>query len=72
MLLKQLYIAVRYFYAINQITLEEDCQAVYAPTATTKSIYSAKTIDGELIEINKSELNKMNSIKSVVSKQVRL
>ena len=54
MLMIQLYIAVRYFYIINRITLEEDYQAIYAPTATTKSDYLTKTIDGELIDINKS------------------
>ena len=63
MLLKQLYIAVQYFYVINQITLEEDYQAVYTPVTTTKSDYLTKTIDGELIGINKLEMNKMNSIK---------
>ena len=36
MLIKQLYIAVRYFYVLNRITLEEDCQAVYAPSANKK------------------------------------
>ena len=29
MLMKQLYIAVQYFYVFNQITLEEDCHVVY-------------------------------------------
>ena len=31
MLMKQLYITVRYFYVLNQITLEDDCHVVYAP-----------------------------------------
>ena len=72
MLMKQLYIAVQYFYVLNQITLEDDCHVVYAPSANTKSEYLTKTIDGELIDINKLEMNKMNSTKNIVSKQVRL
>ena len=72
MLMKQLYIAVRYFYITNRITLEEDYQAIYTPTSTTRSDYLTKTIDGELINIIKLELNKMNSTKSITSKQVRL
>ena len=72
MLMKQLYIAVRYFYVLNQITLEEDCHVVYAPSASTKSEYLTKTIDGELINTNKLEMNEMNSTKSNVSKRVRL
>ena len=35
-LMKQLYIAVRYVYVLNQITLEDDCHVVYAPSANTK------------------------------------
>ena len=31
-LMKQLYIAVQYFYITNQLTLEEDSQAVYTST----------------------------------------
>ena len=58
--MKQLYIAVQYFYINNQITLEEDYQAIYTPTATTKSDYLTKTIDGELIDIKKLELNEQN------------
>ena len=72
MLKKQLYIAVQYFYTINRITLEEDYQAIYKPTATTKGDYLTKTIDGELIDTNKLEMNKMNSTKRIVSKRVRL
>ena len=66
MLMKQLYIAVQYFYVLNRITLEVDCQVVYAPSANTKSEYLTKTIDGELININKLEMNKMNSTKTIV------
>ena len=69
MLMKQLYIAVQNFYITNQLTMEGDYQAVYPPTATTRSDYLTKTIDGELIDINKLEINKMNSTKSIVSKQ---
>ena len=72
MLMKQLYIAVQYFYVLNQITLEEDCHVVYAPSANTKSECLTKTIDGELIDISKLEMNKMNSTKSIVSKRARL
>ena len=72
MLMKHLYFAVRYFYIINQLTLEVDYQAIYTPTETTQSNCLTKTIDGELIDINKLELNEMNSTKSIVSKQARL
>ena len=72
MLMNQLYIAVCYFYTLNQITLKENYHVVYAPSANTKSEYLTKTIDGELININKLEMNKMNSTKSIVPKRVRL
>ena len=71
MLIKQLYIAVRYVCVLNRITLEDDCHVVYAPSANTKNEYLTETIDGELININKLEMNKMNSTKSIVSKRVR-
>ena len=71
-LMKQLYIAVRYFYITNRLTLEEDYQAIYTPTATTKSDYLTKTIDGKPINISKLEMNAMNSTKSIVSKRVSL
>ena len=69
MSMKQLYIVVRYFYITNRLTMEEDYQAIYTPTATTRSDYLTKTINGELIYINKLEMNKMNSTKSIVSKR---
>ena len=70
MLIKQLYIAVQNFYIINRITLEEeDYQAIYTTTVTTKSDYLTKTIDGELIDINKLKMNKMNRTQSIVSKR---
>ena len=72
MLMKQLYIAVQYFYITNRLTSEEDYEAIYTPTETTKNNYLTKTIDEELIDINKLELKKMNSIKSIVSKRARL
>ena len=72
MLMKQLYIAVQYFYILNWIALKENCHVVYAPSANTKSEYVTNTIDGELIEFNKLEMDKMNSTKSIVSTQVRL
>ena len=65
--MKQLDIAIQYFYVLNQITLKEYCHAVYAPSENTKSEYLTKTIDGELVDINKLEMNKMNSTKSIVS-----
>ena len=61
MLMKQLYIAVKYFYVLNWITLVEDYQTIYTPITTTKSDYLTKTIDGELIDIGKLEMSKMNS-----------
>ena len=67
-LMKQLYIAVRYFYVLNRITLEDDGHVVYAPSANTKSEYLTKTIDWELIDINKLEMKEMNSTKNIVSK----
>ena len=48
--------------------MEEDYQAIYPPTTTTRSDYVTKTIDGELIDINRLEINKMNSTKSIISK----
>ena len=72
MLMKQLYISVQYVYVLNWITLEEDRHVVYTPSANTKNEYLTKTIDGELIDINKLEMNKMNSTKSIISMQVRL
>ena len=62
---------VRYFYVTSRLTMEEDYQAIYPPTTTTRSDYvTTKTIDGELIDIIKLEMNEMNSTKSVVSKRV--
>ena len=72
MLMKKLYIDVRYFYVLNQITLEEGCHVIHAPSANKISEYLTKIIDGELIDISKLEMNKMNSTKSFVSKQVIL
>ena len=66
MLMKQLYIAVWYIYITNQLTLEEDYQAIYTPTTTIRSDYLTKIIDRELIDTNKLEMNEMNSTKSIV------
>ena len=71
MLMKQLYIAVQYVFVLKRITLEDDCHVVYAPSTNTKSECLTKIIDGELIDINKLEINKMNSTKSIVLKWVR-
>ena len=60
LLMKQLYIAVQYFYVFNWITVEDNCHVIYAPSAITKSEYLTKTIDGELIAINKLEMNEQN------------
>ena len=67
--MKQLYITVQYFYITNRLTLEEDYQAIYTLIETTTNDYLTKTIHGELIDINKLEMNEMNSTKSNVSKQ---
>ena len=72
MLIKQLYIGVQYFYVLNQITPENYYYDVYAPSANTQSEYLTKTNDEELININKLEMNKMNSTKSIVPKRIRL
>ena len=49
--------------------MEEDYQAIYSLTITTRSDHVTKTIDGELIDINKLEMNEMNTTKSIVSKR---
>ena len=49
--------------------MEEDYQAIYPPITTTRSDYLTKTIDGELIDINQLEVNKMNSTKHIISKR---
>ena len=69
MLMKQLYIAVQYFYINNQLTTEEDYQAIYPSAIIIRSDYVTETIDGELIGINQLEMNEMNSTKSIVSKR---
>ena len=63
MLMKQLYIVVQYVHVLNRITLEVDCHIVYAQSANTKSNYLTKTIDGELIDINKLEMNEIKYIR---------
>ena len=49
--------------------MEEDYQSIYPPTTTTRSDHVTKAIDGELIDINKLEMNEMNRTKSIVSKR---
>ena len=44
--------------------MEEDYQTIYPPTTNTRSDYLTITVDGELIDINKLEMNEMNSTKS--------
>ena len=70
--MKQLYISAQYFYVLNQITIGEDSQAICAPSAPTKREYLTEIIDGEIFDINKLEMNEMNSTKSIVAKRVRL
>ena len=41
--------------------MKEYYQAIYPPTTTTRSDYLTKTIYGEPIDINKLEMNEMNS-----------
>ena len=53
----------------NRLTMEEDYQAIYPPTITTRSDYVTKTIDGELIDINKLEMNEINSTESIELKR---
>ena len=72
MLMKQLNIDVRYSYITNQLILGKISRVIYKSTKTTKSDYFDKTIQGELININKLELNEMNGTKSIISKRVKL
>ena len=70
MLMKQLYIAVQYFYITNQLISGKISKAIYKPTNNMKSNHFTETIQGELIDINELELNEMHSTKSIVSKRV--
>ena len=72
MLMKQLYIAIRYFYVLNRLTLDKDCHVVYVQSTNTKSECLTKLIDEELINISKLEMNKMNNTKCIVSKRMRM
>ena len=67
-----LYIAARYFCINNWYISGKISRAINTPTKTVKSDYFIKTIQGELFDINKLDLNKINSTKSIVSKRVRL
>ena len=59
-------------YSRNKPCRRLACQVVYVPSANTKSECLNKTIDRELIEVSKLEMNEINSTKSIVSKQVIL
>ena len=72
MLMKNLYIVVRYFYITNRLISGDISRVIYKPTKTMKSNYFTQAIQGKLININKLELTKVNVIKSIRSKWVRL
>ena len=67
MLMKNLYIAVQYFYITNRLISGNISRVIYKPTKTMKSDYATQIIQGKLININKLELTKMNSFKSIGS-----
>jgi len=71
MLMKHLYIAVRYFYITNRFISGDISRVIYKPTKTMKSDYFTQAIQGKIININKFELTKVNVIKSNGSKWVR-
>ena len=72
MLMKHLCIAVQYFYITNRLISGDISRVIYKPTKTMKSNYFTQAIQGKLININKLELTKVNVIKSIESKWVRL
>ena len=72
MLTKYLYIAVRYLYITNQLISWDISRAIYKPTKTLESDYFTQAIQRKLIIINQLELTKVNVIKSIGSKLVRL
>ena len=71
-LMEHLYIAVQYFHITNQLISGKNNRLIYKPTKTMKSDYFTQTIQGKLTILNKFELTKVNSIKSIESKWVRL
>ena len=66
------YITVQYFYITNRLISGKISRVIYKPTKIMESNYYTQTIQGELINTNKLELTKVNSIKSIGSKWVRL
>ena len=72
MLMNYLYVAVQYFYITNWLISGNISKVMYKPTKIMKSDYFIQTIQGKLIDINKFELTKVNSIEIVGSKWVRL
>ena len=53
MLMKYLYIAIRYFYITNRLISGKISRVIYKPTKTMKSDYFTQTIQGKRIDINK-------------------
>ena len=72
MLIKHLYVVIRYFYITYWLISGKIRRVIYKLTKTKKINYFTKIIQGKLIDINKLELTKVNSIKNVWSKWVRL
>ena len=64
-LMKHLCIAVWYLYITDWLISGKISRVIYKPTKTMKSDYFTKTIQGKLININKSELTEVNSIKII-------
>ena len=72
MLIKILYIAIQYFYMTDQLIYGDISRAIYKPTKILKSNYFTQVIEGKLININQLKWTKVNIIKSIGSKWVRL
>ena len=73
-LMKHLYIDIRYFYfyITNLLISKKISRDNYKSTKTMKSNYFVQTIQWRLININKLELTKMSGIKSIWPKWMRL
>ena len=65
MLIKNLYLAVQYFYITNQLVSGDISRVIYKPTKTMKSNYFAQALQGKPFNINKMKLMKVNVIKSI-------
>ena len=72
MLMKLLYISVWYFYITNRLISGDISRVIYKPSKSMKSDSFTQAVQGKLININKLELTKVNSIKSIGSKWVKL